>query len=218
MPAGYALESGVYKRRMHRRRWVSLCSGLLTRTLDTAAPHVGAQAPFWQSSTASSPMDQRVRASIWGASLNSDKPEKPLRFNSASSCLLSECALKLFSRRNPSKLNTRGSIPFTRAEGFSTGTCQAVIAPLDKRADAHSDECPSFVPAAQGQARCARMAGGARSLVLLPSRRRHPATAHWDDAALSVRRPKRTVAAKAQSHRKVSRRRLPVGLTDRPVA
>ena len=38
--------------------------------------------------------------------------------------------------------------------------------PVRFRADALSDKCPSFVPAAQGQARCARMAGGVRSLML----------------------------------------------------
>jgi hypothetical protein len=38
------------------------------------------------------------------ACASSDKPEKLLRFNSAQNCLLSECALKVFSRRNPSKL------------------------------------------------------------------------------------------------------------------
>jgi hypothetical protein len=42
-----------------------------------------------------------------GTCASSDKQKKQLRFNSALSCLLSECALKVFSRRNPSKLNTR---------------------------------------------------------------------------------------------------------------
>ena len=67
----------------------------------------------------------------------------------------------------------------------------------------------------QGHARCARMAGGARSLMLMPSRRRHPATAR-DHAALSVRQPKRTVAPKAQSPRKSiasSASRSPYGST-----
>jgi hypothetical protein len=40
---------------------------------------------------------------------SSDKSEKLLRFNSALRYLLSECALKVFSRRNPSKLDTRGA-------------------------------------------------------------------------------------------------------------
>ena len=45
------------------------------------------------------------RCAFW-AYVRSDKSEKTLRFNSDSSRLLSECALKVFSRRNPSKLNT----------------------------------------------------------------------------------------------------------------
>jgi hypothetical protein len=57
------------------------------------------------------PMDERGEGVDLGVSPNSDKPEKPLRFDSASSCLLSECALKVFSRRNPSKLNTRVRFP-----------------------------------------------------------------------------------------------------------
>ncbi len=52
------------------------------------------------------PMDERAEGVDLEASPNSDKPEKPLRFNSASSCLLSECALKVFSRRNPFNPNT----------------------------------------------------------------------------------------------------------------
>jgi hypothetical protein len=52
------------------------------------------------------PTDERGEGVDLGASPNSDKSEEPLRFNSASSCLLSECALKVFGHRNPSKLNT----------------------------------------------------------------------------------------------------------------
>jgi hypothetical protein len=51
------------------------------------------------------PIDERSEGVDPGVSPNSDKPEKPLRFDSASSCLLSECALKVFGRRNPSNLN-----------------------------------------------------------------------------------------------------------------
>jgi hypothetical protein len=47
-------------------------------------------------------MDERGAGVDLRASPNSDKREKLLRFNSALSCLLSECALKVFSRQNPS--------------------------------------------------------------------------------------------------------------------
>jgi hypothetical protein len=50
------------------------------------------------------PTDERGEGVDLGASPNSDKSEEPLRFNSASSCLLSECALKVFGHRNPSVL------------------------------------------------------------------------------------------------------------------
>ena len=59
---------------------------------------------FWQLTVSSSWMSRR-RGDL-EACAGSDKPEKPLRFNSALSGLLSECASKVFSRRNPSKLNT----------------------------------------------------------------------------------------------------------------
>jgi len=112
----------------------------------------------------------------------------------------------------PFKAEYEGSVPFTR----SRVSALAVIVPLDKRADALSDKCPSFVPAAQGQARCARMANGARSSMLAAEQlpcyhirimRRSPLSSQ--NAPLQQRR--RVVG-------KVPRRRLPVVLTDRPVA
>jgi hypothetical protein len=84
--------------------------------------------------------------------------------NHPEGCKMLEWLLSQQRNSTTSKLNTIVRFPSPAPE--VSGTCQAVIVPLDKRADAHSDKRPSFVPAAQGQERCARMVGGARSLML----------------------------------------------------
>ena len=59
---------------------------------------------------------------------------KRLRFNSALSCILSECALQVFSRRNPSKLNT----------------LQRFLSPLEWRTLANVRANPGITPATPG--------------------------------------------------------------------
>jgi hypothetical protein len=97
-------------------------------------------------------MDETGGGSDLGTCASSDKKRKQFWFNSALSCLLSECALKVFSRRDPSKLkNIDGQPniavqlpnPGPTKENLSQVQCRFIDAAIGMAIDSSSQSCVS---------------------------------------------------------------------------